>query len=96
MRSFALALTFLVVVGCSQTNFIATLAITCDSYATALNVLAKKRAAERLTPKQIRTVNDVRVLVGPVCLPGSDVVDPRSALLKITESVHTLVLMKGE
>ncbi len=81
--------------GDKQTDFTARLAVACDSYASTLKVLAVKRDRRELTPKEIRTVNDIRGVVNPVCLPGSNVPDVRAAFLKISDGIAILIKMKG-
>lgn len=89
----------LVLMGCAEdkeTNFITRLAVVCESYATALDILAPRRAAGELSPKQVRVVNATVTLVHPVCAPGANVTDPQAAFLKINQAVVGLVTMKGE
>ena len=99
MKKFSIpVVAFLLLVGCATTttDWIKTLAISCEAYASSLTVLAARRDAERLSPSQIRTVNAARAIVNPICKDDAVVPNPREAFFSITDSVGKLVAMKKE
>ncbi len=99
MRKFAIPFVLaLILTGCAgtpTTNWIKTLAVACDSYGTSLTVLAAQRDAGKLSAPTVRAVNDIRLLVGPVCKPGATVPNPREAFFAITDQVHQLTVLKS-
>ena len=99
MRKAIPLLVALILTGCATsptTNWIKALAVACDSYATSVVFLTLKRAERKLSPPQVRTINDVMKVVGPVCRPATPVPSPRDAFLSITDEIQKLVAMKGE
>lgn len=88
----------LLVVGClsndPQVRMITTVALACDSYASTLTVLAKRRAAGKLSPKQVRKVNSVRVIANKPCLPGAAPPSDANLVRQLADGVADLIDIK--
>jgi hypothetical protein len=97
-RGLGLIILVLLLAGCSgdpKVDWTARLAVACDSYASTLQVLSQRRAAGKLKPHDVRTVNAVRILVNPICA-GPAPADARAALMRIEEPVRDLIDIKED
>lgn len=73
--------------GDAKTRATASLAVACETYATALEQAALRKPTMSVT--QVATVDRVRAVVNPICLPGSQV-DPAAAVGFVQSSVTLL------
>lgn len=87
-----LALILTACAGSLETRSTNTLAIACDSYATALDQLTPLRADGKLTAVQIARVDAANAIVDPACSSGS-VLDPGASIAAVRQGVELLTLM---
>lgn len=73
--------------GDAKTRATASLAVACETYASALSQAADRKP--KMTVEQVATVDRVRAVVNPICLPGSQV-DPAAAVGFVQSSVSLL------
>lgn len=82
----------LVIVACAgtpATRATNALAVSCDTYATALAQLAPLRAADALTAAQVTRVDATNAAVDPLCSSGS-VIDPSAAVGTVQSAITIL------
>ena len=94
MRMLAVAAAVLLLAGCANGKVSATdgLLLTCEAYAGALNSLTPLKS--RMKPSEVRTVDDVKAIVSPVCRDG-DYTNPRQALAQVRPAVLRLLKLKA-
>lgn len=82
-----LVLALVACAGDAKTRATSSLAVACESYAATLTELAARKAT--LTVSQVGTVDRVRAVVNPICLPDSQV-DPAAAVGFVQSSLTLL------
>lgn len=87
MKKFAAILLVLALGACAgdaQTKATASLAIACDSYATALNQLTPRKAS--MSAANVARVDAANKVVAPICLPNSPF-DPAVAVSMVQNGI---------
>lgn len=79
--------------GTPETRTTTTLAIACDTYATALNQLTPLRAAGKLSAEQVARVDATNAAVDLTCASGSDL-DPAAAVGRVRNGIAILESLK--
>lgn len=85
----ALLLVLAACAGTTETRSTTTLAIACDTYATALGQLTPLRAAGKLSDEQVSRVDATNAVVDRACSSGSDL-DPAAAVGRVRDGISIL------
>ena len=82
-----LLLPLLISCGTAQINATTTLAIACDSYATALDQLTPRKAT--MSASTIATIDKANAVAGPACAPGSPI-DPAALVATVQGAIAVI------
>ena len=91
----ALLLVVLLTVGCAPHQPLVAVGVACDSYASSLRVVAGMNERGRLSPSQVRAVDQVVAMVSPICSNPSSPTAVE-ALDKVEEGVKALLRVRGD
>ena len=93
MKRFLSTLVFVVIVGgcagSAATRATNALAIKCSTWAAALEELAPRRAAGKLSKENVKRVESTKKIIDPICLPGS-IVDPAQGVKIVEQGIELL------
>ena len=97
-RIIPLFLTAFILGACSGTAEVRatnSLAIACDSFATALDQVTPLRRAGKLSAENVKRVDSAIAVVTPVCSKDNSVVDPATAIGVVRSGIDLVNQVRG-